>query len=630
MRKLYTPSATIILAIIMWSTTVDGQNRRIEGYFNNPFHSTWGAVDENQLDVVPIGFTDGISSPAGPNRPNPRLISNELFHQDGLIMDQNELSDYAWVWGQFIDHDITLIGEDHSEPMPISVPMGDIYFDPFATGNQVIPMARSAFDPNSGLDANNPRKYPNGITAFIDGSAVYGVSYGRMNWLRSFVDGKLKTSNGNMLPYNTLNGEIDGEIDLNAPEMAMANPHITKYFVAGDVRANENILLLSMHTLFMREHNRLCDLLKEENPSWNDEQLFYRSKKLVAALIASVVYNEWLPSLGIDLEEYQGYDNTVNPGIFNVFSAAAYRYGHTVISSDIIRLDKDGNTIPQGNIKLKDAFFNPHVLVDGGGTDPLFRGMSTQVEQDFDTKMISDLRNFLFGPPGSGGLDLASLNIQRGRDRGLPDYNTIRSSFGLDKKANFDELTSNPFLNTQFRNLYGDIDDIDPWVGFLAEDHMSNSLFGETVMKIMTEQFRNLRDGDSFFYLNDVELDSDDIAFIEASTLSKIIKRNTDVLHITDNVFTAHPMVVSNENIDLKEHISLAPNPNNGLFTVQFPKDLNIDKYEIISNTGNIISTRNIFNHSDNLNINISVPPGLYHLVLTTSEGIHSKRFFIH
>jgi len=629
MRNIYSQRTIMALLIIFVSTLSYGQNRRIEGFFNNPFHSTWGAIDENQLDVVPFGYTDGISAPAGINRPNPRKISNELCHQDGLIMDQNNLSDYAWVWGQFLDHDITLIGEDHSEPLNISVPMGDIYFDPLATGDKMIPMARSAYDPNSGTGIDNPRKFPNGITAFIDASGIYGISFDRLNWLRSFSDGKLKTSIGNMLPYNTLNGEIDGAIDPNAPEMAMANPNVTKFFVSGDIRANENILLLSMHTLFMREHNRLCDLLVEENPSWSDEQLFYRAKKFVAAQIASVVYNEWLPSLGIELDEYQGYVNTINPGIFNVFSAAAYRYGHTVISSDILRLDVHGNTIPQGNIKLKDAFFNPQELMDGGGTDPLFRGMSTQVEQDFDTKMISDLRNFLFGPPGSGGLDLASINIQRGRDRGLPDYNTVRSSFGLDKVSSFDDLTSDPYLNTQFKNLYGDINDIDPWVGFLSEDHMTNSLFGETVMKIMTEQFRNLRDGDSFFYLNDVELTSDDIEFIESSTLSTIIKRNTTVVNIADNVFTAQPMIVANNNFDISRDITISPNPNNGNFTLELPKYLELRKYHIVSNTGNILIEHPIFHQSNITNIDITVPPGLYHLVMTTSEGIISKRFFV-
>jgi peroxidase len=625
----YKRGALVITLTMLMSTLIFSQNRRIEGYFNNPFHSTWGAINENQLDVVPIGYTDGISTPAGINRPNAREISNTVCHQDGLIMDQNNLSDYAWVWGQFIDHDITKVGEDHTEPLNILVPMGDIYFDPLATGDKTIPMARSAYDPNSGTDIDNPRKFPNGITAFVDASNIYGVSYERMNWLRSFSQGKLKTSVGNKLPYNTLNGEIEGEIDPAAPQMAMANPQITKYFVSGDVRANENILLLSMHTLFMREHNRLCDILVEQHPTWSDEQIFYRAKKLVAAEISSIVFNEWLPSLGVHLEEYLGYDNTVNPGIFNVFSAAAYRYGHTVISSDIIRLDANGETITQGNIKLKDAFFNPQVFVDGGGTDPLFRGMSTQVEQDFDTKMINDLRNFLFGPPGAGGLDLAAINIQRGRERGLPDYNTVRHTFGMEKISTFDELTANPYLNTQMRNLYGDVDDIDPWIGFLSEDHMSNSLFGETVMSIMTAQFKNLRDGDSFYYLNDAELQSEDIDFIESSTLSSVIKRNTEVVNISDHVFTAHPMVVSTENMELLNEITISPNPSDGKFNVELPQGVEVEKYYILSNTGSKIMEKQIQNYSDIHSINIAAVSGLYHMVIITSEGMISRRIII-
>jgi len=144
-----------------------------------------------------------------------------IFNQNGLRKDPNELSDFAWVWGQFIDHDITLIPETHTEPMNIPVPSGDSYFDPEGTGSVVIAMNRSYYDPKSGTDPENPRAFPNHITAFIDASAVYGSDTLRANWLRTFQGGKLKMSSGNLLPYNTISGEYNGEIDPDAPEPMM-------------------------------------------------------------------------------------------------------------------------------------------------------------------------------------------------------------------------------------------------------------------------------------------------------------------------------------------------------------------------------------------------------------------------
>ena len=628
MNNFYTKKIKSLTILMMLGIGVlTAQNRSFSGENNNPNHSEWGAVGTNQLQLTAVGFTDNISEPAGANRMNPREISNLIFHQDGLLADALELSDYAWVWGQFIDHDITLSPEDASQPNNIAVPTGDIYFDPNETGTVVIPSHRSAYDPSTGTDINNPRSFPNAISAFIDASNVYGSDQERANWLRTFSAGKLKTSLGNMLPYNTLTGELDGDVDVNAPEMAMANPALTKWFVAGDVRANENILLSSIHTIFMREHNRLCDEIILDNPSWTDEQVYQKARKMVGATIQAIAYEEWLPSLGVQLESYSGYSSTINPGIMNVFSTAAYRYGHTVINSNIIRLDENGNTIPQGNINLSEAFFNPPILMSGGGVDPLVRGMATQVEQDFDVKMISDLRNFLFGDPGSGGLDLAALNIQRGRERGLTDYNSVRQYFGLPVVETFDDLTENPFLNTILKNVYGDINDIDPWVGFLAEDHMSNTLFGETVMKIMEQQFNHLRRGDRFYYEIDEGLSALEKSKIKGTRLSEVIMRNTNVIGLQYNVFLATPMTVAIDDPNFEEiDVSVYPNPSSGNYFVNTYSDEAhegvIRVYDMLGKT--ILLQKRYFQEGrSNFEISLSdFPTGRYNLVITFKNRV--------
>ena len=524
------------------------ENRTFDGFDNNLNSPEWGAVGTSQLQLVSNGFSDGISEPGGQNRPNPRLISNEIFAQDGLLPDELQLSDYAWVWGQFIDHDITLSPDNSGISMNISVPSGDEYFDPNGTGAVVIPMNRSAFDPASGTDLSNPRAFPTGITAFIDASAVYGSSIARANWLRTFERGKLKMSSGDLLPYNTISGEYSDTVDINAPEMAMANPTFSKWFVAGDIRANENPLLTSLHTIFAREHNRICEILFSQNPSWTDEDIYQHTRKLVGGYMEAIVYEEWLPTMGVEVSSYEGYSEYANPGIMNIFSSAAYRYGHTVINSSIIRMDNDGSIIPQGNMVLKDAFFNPEVVGFDGGVDPLLKGMATQMEQAFDCKMIDDLRNFLFGPPGAGGLDLAAININRGRDRGLPDYNTVRTDIGLAPVESFTQLTKDPFLNQVIESVYNDVNDLDPWVGFLSEDHMPNSLFGESVKTIMEEQFAALRDGDRFYYQVDPALSPEEKDDIVNTRLVDIILRNTNVTGLQQNVFITDPLPP--ENVD--------------------------------------------------------------------------------
>ena len=513
--------------------------RSIDGKGNNPNNTEWGAAHTRLITPTGLYYEDAVSTPTGSARPNPRVVSNSIFSQSENLNNQLELSDYVWVFGQFVDHDITLVENNVDEPIFIQVPADDQIMDPTGSGQVVIPMFRSAFDPATGTDQDNPRIHMNSITSFVDASAVYGSDDRRAMWLRTFEGGKLKTSQGNLLPFNTVTGEFNDPTDQSAPFMANDVQPGVKLFVAGDVRANENPLLLAFHTLFVREHNRLCEVYQAKHPDWDDERIYQKARRVVSGQLQSIVYDEWLPSMGIHLPLYTGYDPQVDPSITNVFAAAAFRMGHTLLSSVIIRMDESGETIPQGNLLLRDGFFAPMEILLAGGVDPYFKGMGTQIQQDLDCKVIDDVRNFLFGPPGAGGLDLAAINIMRGRERGLGDINSIRVALGLEPFNEFSEICANPELYVGLSAMYGTVDELDPWVGMLAEDHMPSALFGETIMAILEDQFQRLRDGDRFFYLNDDGLTPEEKTEIRETLFSDIIRRNTGVTLMQDNVFIA-------------------------------------------------------------------------------------------
>lgn len=591
-----------LLGILVSFSDLNAQvYRPLDGYANNQTKPTWGAATTSFLRTTGNGFTDSIATPAGANRPNPRTISSAIGSQTQFIPNELGLSDFIWGWGQFIDHDINLNGDHPTEFIPIPVPTGDPEFDPNSTGTVEIPMKRSLSDPNSGTSITNPRLHLNEITAFIDGSAVYGNDEPRLDWLRTFQDGKLKVSSGNLLPFNTIDGEYGSAEDPNAPFMADDGmiPN-DKFYVAGDIRANEQPGLTCFHTLFVREHNLICDELRTLHPNWPDEQIFQKARKKVGALIQSITYEEWLPAMGLQIPAHTGYDPSINPGISNMFSASAYRFGHTMVNGRMVRFSEGGDSLIFGSVNLRDAFFNPDILIAEGGIEPFFRGMASQEHQLVDTKIMDDIRNFLFGPPGAGGLDLLAININRGRERGLVDFNTVRQQLGLPALVNFSDLTSDPAMEIALANLYGDVNTIDSWIGFMAEDHPQGSIIGPTLQALLEQQFLDLRDGDRYYYEVDAFFTQAEIDAIKTTKLVDIIKRNTTIQAIQNDVFIAQPaLTVAIELSPFKDirnmELRAYPNPVQKHFelTINALRNSNA-QLAILDNTGSIVQTKKV------------------------------------
>ncbi len=507
----------------------NGENlvRSIDGRNNNLSDPDMGAAITQLLRLFEADYSDGISELSGVDRPGPREISNAVNDQTESIENPLNSSDFLWQWGQFLDHDIDLTdAADPLEMVDISVPTGDPFFDPDSTGTRVITFNRSIYDKLTGTDINNPREQLNEITAWIDASNVYGSDEQRALALRTNDGtGRLKTSDGNLLPFNT-----EG--------LRNAGGTSEDLLIAGDVRANEQVALTALHTLFVREHNRLAGIIANENPGLTGEGIYQRTRRIVGAQMQVITYEEFLPALlgQGSIPTYEGYDPTVNARIMNIFSTAAYRFGHSALSPLLLRLDSNGNEIDEGHLLLRDAFFAPLRIIDEGGIEPLLRGLANQLSQRVDVFIIDEVRNFLFGQPGSGGFDLASLNIQRGRDHGLPGYNDVREALGLGRVEDFSEISSDTEIQDRLSSAYGSVDNIDLWVGGLAEDLIPGSHLGELFTTILKMQFEFLRDGDRFWY--ELVLSDDELLDIQNTRLSDIIRRNTLIGNeIQDDVF---------------------------------------------------------------------------------------------
>lgn len=488
----------------------------------------WREVDdrtnESFIRLGAANYPDGQGSLPTPNEsPSVRTISNTIYDQPQSLPNTQNASDLFWVWGQFLDHDIDLTAEGH-EFAPIHVPGGDPQFDPTNTGNVIIPFTRSAAAEGTGVNGV-AREQVNLITPWIDASVVYGSDEERNNWLRG-DNGQLKLTAEGYLLFN------DG-----TQENAMTQG--PSQMVGGDVRANENSALLSMQTIFAREHNRLAQDIAQQHPNWNDEQIYQAARALVEAEIQHITYQEFLPLLIGEnvLPAYQGVQANIDPQISTEFATAAYRLGHTLLSSHIERVDEQGNTIAEGDLALRDAFFNPAAMTSAG-VEPIFRGLAMNHAESLDTLIIDDVRNFLFGPPGAGGLDLASLNLQRGLDHGLPTYNSLRAAMGLSPVLAFAEITSDPVLQAKLEDVYTHVDSIDAFTGGLAEDAVSGSMMGPLFQSIMTDQFTRLRDADPFWYEN--RLAPEQVDVINKTSLADIIVNNTDVQYLQDEVLLVH------------------------------------------------------------------------------------------
>jgi hypothetical protein len=366
------------------------------------------------------------------------------------------------------------------------------------------------------------------------------------------------------------------------PDFSLEN--LLSYHIAGDHRVDENVALTAVHMVWHREHNFQAERIKALHPEWSDEQVFQAAKIIQTAEYQRVVFTEFAEAMSGPIpgpsHGFSGYNPNVNPGISEEFAGAMYRVGHSMINEAIPFTDGAGHT---QDIPLFSAFLNPGMF---NGKDPLTGGVGgaaaiiageTQVaHQRIDEQVVEVIRSKLLGTP----LDLYAANIERGREAGIATLNQFRGyvsdhgsriqqagqasdyATGLPAQvpslmpyatwAEFGQhLRGTPAEQTEllalFKAVYGEddihVNDVDLFVGGLAEAPVGKSQMGSTFTWIFQEQLDRLQEGDRFYYFNQLKDAPLLLADIGSQHFSDIVMRNTGLDHLHYAIFKVSEQV---------------------------------------------------------------------------------------
>ena len=548
------------------------QFRTIDGTCNNLENPLFGAAGTAFKRLIPAQYEDGYSSLRGqiqnddsvrdilgispfvPPNPSARHISESIINN--ITTDEIPFTHILMQWGQFLDHDLDLGPELEEECedckvtdicVPIQVTDSDPAFG-LDTPNKgkCLPFRRSLpVCPEAPPLSFEAREQVNDLTSYIDGSMVYGSNDIIGDAVREFKGGLLRV--GKNFPGNQPSLPVDNQF-------LVACPNQTGCFLCGDVRCNEQFSLTVMHTIWVREHNRCARELGRINPHWEDERLFQECRRIVGAMIQKITYLDYLPKVmgpknyDIFVGPYLGYNPEIDAGVPNAFATAAYRYGHSLVRPFFDRLDANYRPLPIGPLSLADMFFNPTQFETSLGTDPITRGLVSVNSRRMDEFMNRVLTTQLFQTKGSVGMDLASLNIQRGRGHGLPPY-PIWKNF-CNKIFKITSEFENDVTQVRFLGLYGTLDTLDLWIGGLAEERLPESLLGATFNCIFGLNFAAVRDGDRFYYSRPGVFTPEQVREIQEHTLSRVICDNSDgIFSIQPDAFLSNQSRVPCRNL---------------------------------------------------------------------------------
>ncbi|KAK3908609.1 Chorion peroxidase [Frankliniella fusca] len=562
--------------------------RSADGSCNNVKHPrTWGVAMRPFRRAMPPAYMDGVSQPRGVAQGLPSAREVSLGVHRPLYRNDPDFTVMLAVWGQFLDHDITATAlsqaadgsaisccdlppeEQHPECFPVRLAAGDPYYHKYNV--TCMEFVRSAPAPTCSL---GQREQLNQASSFIDASVVYGPTSALMRSLREEPSpaaaavsadedgdsaggaarpalGRLRMSMSpdgrELLPVSE--DPMDG---CNRQEM---NDRGRYCFKSGDGRANENLHLTTMHLLWARQHNRVAASLQRLNPHWNDERVFQESRRIVAAQMQHVTYKEFLPVIlgphvmaQLDLNPKEaGYDSSydpdVDPTVCNSFAASSFRFAHTLLPG-LLKLIGNDTSSPE-YMELHQMLFDPYSLYSREGADRALRGaMDTSIERA-DSYFNTEVTQKLFAPRSIGrgssgtpacGLDLVSLNVQRGRDHGLQPYPAWREHCGFTRPASWDDLDGvvDGESLQRMKEIYKSLDDVDVYTGALSEYPVEGGLLGGTLTCLLADQFVRLKRGDRYWYETNQQPQAftpAQLAEIRKASLASVICGTSDGVH---------------------------------------------------------------------------------------------------
>uniref|UniRef100_A0A8C1ETI2 NAD(P)H oxidase (H2O2-forming) n=1 Tax=Cyprinus carpio carpio TaxID=630221 RepID=A0A8C1ETI2_CYPCA len=467
------------------NSAINWEVQRYDGWYNNLADHDRGAADAALVRLFPAQYTDGVYLPRQePHLPNPRQISNIAMSGQSGLMSYRNRSVQSVAFGYHVWSEISETRRPGCPPefMHIKVQKEDPVFGSNSSQPVLLQFQRAEWDPSTGKSPNNPRTQVNHVTAWIDGSSIYGSSSSWCDALRTFSKGLLASGSSKDMPRRSSSGYLMW----SAPDPS-TSPGSQELYEFGNAWANENIFTVTEGIIWFRYHNYLASKLHEEHPFWSDEELFQNARKRVIA------------TFQVNTVFFAGYQKYVDPGISAEFEAAAVRFGLTLPPPGVYKRYTAQITF----VKLLEinVDMNPN-LQSSQDVDELIMGMASQIAEREDNIIVEDLRDYMYGPLRFSRSDAVALTIQRGRDFGLPSYNQIRESLNMRPVNSWDEI--NPKLkNTQVLpqpSLYeNDISRLELFVGGLLESQEGP---GPVFSTIILDQFERIRNADRFWFEN--------------------------------------------------------------------------------------------------------------------------------
>jgi peroxidase len=550
-------------SLTTWHCNGDCRYRTYDGSCNNLNYPWWGQTGTTFKRFLSPCYADNLSEPrvsvtgSELDLPSARVLSL-LVHKDQRRCDMTANAIHIW-YGQQLNHDLTrkagfgrLACCDNSEEgdmwnkmcYPAHVDEADPFYSQFDVKCMSITRSQFGVCEKCKLGAMNQMNEQTGV---IDGSSWYGTTKETVMELRTGYGGKLIVSELENYKLPVLPGTKKDGIRCHTMTPMETN---TCSWTAGDSRVSESPGLSANTLIFWRLHNYICDLLREMHPYWTDDQYFLEARHIAVAIYQHITYNEYLPLfIGMDLMKkydllpqkgyFKGYNNKVNPSIANVVSTAAFRACHANVPGFIEVRDPDCELLEVN--ELSDILLKPVVHC----VDNLIMGAAKQCAHASGSSMTDQLRGKMFKRKEGMGNDLAAINIQRGRDHGLPGYNKWRKWCGLTPIKDWKDLyevLAEPHSADLIKKLYLSVDDIDLWVAGVAEKALPGALAGPTMSCIMARGFKETKIGDRFWYDNYGMKSSFTPAQLEAI---KSVKFSSLICELSDDIYKIQPWAMA-------------------------------------------------------------------------------------